>query len=60
MEDDEDQDVIEITEDEVRLELGGTKLTISGIISKRHAQIFVALLLAMLGYHHESLLGVLP
>ena len=55
--DEEDQDVIEITEDEVRLELGGTKLTISGIISKRHAQILVALILAMLGYNWETISG---
>tara|TARA_R100000664_G_C2742137_1_gene130415 strand:+ start:605 stop:781 length:177 start_codon:yes stop_codon:yes gene_type:complete len=57
--DEEDQDVIEITEDEVRLELGGTKLTISGIISKRHAQILVALILAMLGYNWETISGMI-
>ena len=57
--DEEDQDVIEITEDEVRLELGGTKLTISGIISKRHAQILVVMILAMLGYNYDTIMGMI-
>ena len=56
---DEDQDVIEITEDEVRLELGGTNLTISGIISKRHAQILVVMILAMLGYNYDTIMGMI-
>ena len=56
---DDDQDVIEITEDEVRLELGGTKLTISGIISKRHAQILVVMILAMLGYNYDTIMGMI-
>ena len=56
---DEDQDVIEITEDEVRLELGGTKLTISWIISKRHAQILVVMILAMLGYNYDTIMGMI-
>ena len=55
----EDQDVIEISEDEVRLELGGTKLTISGIISNRHAQILVVMILAMLGYNYDTIMGMI-
>ena len=55
----EDQDVIEISEDEVRLELGGTILTLSGIISKRHAQILVVMILAMLGYNYDTIMGMI-
>jgi len=44
-----DEDVIAISEEEVKLNLGGTKITISGILSKRHAQILIALTLAMVG-----------
>ena len=56
---DDDVDVIEISEEEVNLSIGGTRLTISGIISKRHAQILVALILAMLGYNWETISGMM-
>ncbi len=55
----DDVDVIEISEEEVNLSIGGTRLTISGIISKRHAQILVALILAMLGYNWETISGMI-
>ena len=55
----DDVDVIEISEEEVNLSIGGTRLTISGIISKRHAQILVALILAMLGYNWETISGMM-
>ena len=51
--------VIEISEEEVKLQFGGTRLTISGILSKRHAQILIAVILAMLGYNHEVILGAI-
>ena len=60
MTDEDIERIIEVSDDEVRLEMGGTRILISGILSKRHAQILVALLLAMLGYHHESLAGLVP
>ena len=53
---DDDLDVIEISEEEVKLQFGVTKLTISGILSKRHAQILIALILAMLGYNMEVIM----
>ena len=53
---DDDLDVIEISEEEVKLQFGGTKLTISGILSKRHAQILISLILAMLGYNMEVIM----
>jgi hypothetical protein len=53
----DDFDVIEISDEEVKLQFGGTKLTISGILSKRHAQILIALVLAMLGYNHDVIMG---
>jgi len=52
------ENLIQIEEDEVNLSLGATQIKISGIISKRHAQILVAITLAMLGYHHEVILGM--
>ena len=55
----EDIDVIEISEEEVNLSIGGTRLTISGIISKRHAQILVAMILAMLGYNYDTIMGMI-
>jgi len=55
----EDKDLIEITEEEVNLSIGGTRLTISGIISKRHAQILVILILGMLGYNHSYIMGLI-
>ena len=55
----EDIDVIEISEEEVNLSIGGTRLTISGIISKRHAQILVVMVLAMLGYNHSYIMGMI-
>ena len=56
---DDDLDVIEISEEEVKLQFGGTKLTISGILSKRHAQILAFLILAMLGYNHDMILNMI-
>ena len=55
----EDIDVIEISDEEVNLSIGGTKLTITGVLSKRHAQILIALLLAMLGYNWETISGMI-
>ncbi len=56
---DEDIDVIEISEEEVNLSIGGTRLTISGIISKKHAQILVVMILAMLGYNYDTIMGMI-
>lgn len=56
---DDDVDVIEISEEEVNLSIGGTRLTISGIISKRHAQILVVMILAMLGYNYDTIMGMI-
>jgi len=53
------ENVISIEEDEINLELGGTRLTISGIISKRHAQILVVMILAMLGYNYDTIMGMI-
>ena len=55
----EDIDVIEISDEEVNLSIGGTKLTITGVLSKRHAQILIALILAMLGYNWETISGII-
>tara|TARA_R100000781_G_scaffold108191_1_gene72662 strand:- start:548 stop:721 length:174 start_codon:yes stop_codon:yes gene_type:complete len=55
----EDEDLIEISEEEVKLNIGGTRLVISGILSKRHAQILAFLVLAMLGYNHEMILDMI-
>jgi len=54
----EDKDVIAISEEEVKLNLGGTRITISGILSKRHAQILIALTLAMVGLNYETIMGM--
>ena len=51
----EDIDVIEISDEEGNLSIGGTKLTITGVLSKRHAQILIALILAMLGYNWDTI-----
>ena len=51
----ENIDVIEISDEEVNLSIGGTKLTITGVLSKRHAQILIALILAMLGYNWDTI-----
>ena len=59
MSDDDIENVISIEEDEINLELGGTRLTISGIISKRHAQILVVMILAMLGYNYDTIMGMI-
>ena len=55
----EDIDVIEISDEEVNLSIGGTKLTITGVLSKRHAQILIALIMAMLGYNWETISGMI-
>ncbi len=54
----EDEDMIEISEEEVNLSIGGTKIRISGIISKRHAQILVLAILGMLGYNYPHIVGM--
>ena len=59
MVDEDIENVISIEEDEINLELGGTRLTISGIISKRHAQILVVMILAMLGYNYDTIMGMI-
>ncbi len=59
MADEDIENVISIEEDEINLELGGTRLTISGIISKRHAQILVVMILAMLGYNYDTIMGMI-
>ena len=56
---DEDDDLIEISEEEIKLNVGGTRLVISGILSKRHAQILAFLILAMLGYNADAIMGML-
>ena len=55
----EDEDLIEISEEEIKLNVGGTRLVISGILSKRHAQILAFLILAMLGYNADAIMGML-
>jgi len=55
----DDLDVIQISEEEVKLNIGGTRLVISGILSRRHAQILAFLILAMLGYNHEMILSMI-
>ena len=55
----DDLDVIQISEEEVKLNIGGTRLVISGILSRRHAQILAFLILAMLGYNHEMILDMI-
>ena len=56
---DDDLDVIEISEEEVKLNIGSTRIVISGILSKRHAQILAFLILAMLGFNHEMILDMI-
>ena len=58
VEDKDIENVISIEDDKIDLELGGTRLTISGIISKRHALILVILILGMLGYNWDTIMGV--
>ena len=41
--------IIEIEDDRVHIETGGTSLPLTGVLSKRHAQILAMLILAMLG-----------
>ena len=59
MSDEMNDDMIEISEEEVKLNIGGTRLVISGILSKRHAQIIAFLILAMLGYNAEAIMGMI-
>ena len=40
---------IEIDEESVTIEADGSKVTVSGILSKKHAVILVSLVLAILG-----------
>ena len=55
----DDEDLIEISEEEIKLNVGGTRLVISGILSKRHAQILAFLILAMLGYNADAIMGMI-
>lgn len=59
MTDDDIERIIEIEDDRVHIETGGTSLTLTGVLSKRHAQILAVLVLAMLGYNYEQLTGLL-
>ena len=54
----DDEDLIEIREEEVKLSIGGTRLIISGILSRRHAQILALLVLAMVGFNRDVIMGV--
>ena len=54
----DDEDLIEISEEEVKLSIGGTRLIISGILSRRHAQILALLVLAMVGFNRDVIMGV--
>ena len=54
----DDEDLIEISEEEVKLSIGGTSLIISGILSRRHAQILALLVLAMVGFNRDVIMGV--
>ena len=56
---DSDEDLIEISEEEIKLNVGGTRLIISGILSRRHAQILALLVLAMVGMNRDVLLGLI-
>ena len=58
VEDKDIENVIAISEEEVKLEMGGTRLTVTGVLSKRHAQILIVLILGMLGYHLDTIMGV--
>jgi len=55
MADEDIERIIEIDEDRIHVEAGGTRLTVTGVLSTRHAQILVLLILAMLGYSHEAI-----
>ena len=55
----DDEDIIEISEEEVKVQLGGTRLVISGILSQRHAQLLALLILAMVGFNREVIMGVI-
>jgi len=59
MGDDDIERIIEIDEDRVHVEAGGTSLTVTGVLSTRHAQILVGLILLMLGYNYEEILGLI-
>lgn len=56
---DSDEDLIEISEEEIKLNVGGTRLIISGILSRRHAQILALLVLAMVGMNRDVLMGLI-
>ena len=55
----DDEDIIEISEEEVKVQLGGTRLVISGILSQRPAQLLALLILAMVGFNREVIMGVI-
>jgi len=52
--------IIEIEDDRVHIETGGTRLTVTGVLSTRHAQILVGLVLLMLGYNYQEITGLIP
>ena len=59
MTDDDIERIVEISQDRVHVEAGGTKLTVTGVLSTRHAQILVLLILAMLGFNHEEIFNAI-
>ena len=59
VEDKDIENVIAISEEEVKLEMGGTRLTVTGVLSKRHAQILIVIILGMLGYNYEAIAGLI-
>lgn len=40
---------LEISEDEIKISAGGTNITLSGVLDRKHALILIALILGMLG-----------
>ena len=59
MTDEDIERIIEIDEDRIHVESRGTRLTVTGVLSTRHAQILVLLILAMLGYNHEEIFNAI-
>ena len=59
MADKEIERIIEVDEDRIHVEAGGTRLTVTGVLSTRHAQILVLMILAMLGFNYEEILSAI-
>jgi hypothetical protein len=59
MADKEIERIIEVEEDRIHVEAGGTRLTVTGVLSTRHAQILVLMILAMLGFNYEEILSAI-